>query len=164
MHPANPFLAALVALRRADVDLVVVGMVSAVLQGAPQLTFDLDIVHERSPENVARLLDVLTAIDAVYRHDPRKIRPRASLLAGTGHNLFSTQLRDLDCLGTIDDGLGYHELLPHSVELDLGDGLACRALGLEKLIEVKRRAGRPKDLAALPVLEATLDERRGGRS
>jgi hypothetical protein len=31
-------------------------------------------------------------------------------------------------------------------------------LALHELIEVKRRAGRPKDLAALPVLEATLDE------
>jgi hypothetical protein len=34
----------------------------------------------------------------------------------------------------------------------------CRALTLERVIEVKRRAGRPKDLAALPVLLATLDE------
>ena len=37
-------------------------------------------------------------------------------------------------------------------------GLSVRVLGLPALIEMKERAGRPKDLAALPVLRATLDE------
>jgi len=37
-----------------------------------------------------------------------------------------------------------------------------RVLVLKRLIEVKRRAGRPEDLAALPVLESTL-ERAAGR-
>jgi hypothetical protein len=32
-----------------------VGGVSAVLHGAPVTTFDLDIVHARDPENIARL-------------------------------------------------------------------------------------------------------------
>jgi len=31
-------------------------------------------------------------------------------------------------------------------------------LELATLLEVKRRAGRPKDLAVLPFLEATIDE------
>jgi hypothetical protein len=31
-------------------------------------------------------------------------------------------------------------------------------LELTMLLEVKRRAGRPKDLAVLPFLEATIDE------
>jgi hypothetical protein len=33
--------------------------------------------------------------------------------------------------------------------------------GLEKLIQVKRDAGRPKDLEAIAELEALLEERRG---
>jgi hypothetical protein len=49
--------------------------------------------------------------------------------------------------------------------LDL-DGLAVRVLPLERVIASKRAAGRPKDLAVLPALEATLaverDERRRG--
>jgi hypothetical protein len=43
------------------------------------------------------------------------------------------------------------------------DGGEIRVLDLPALIEVKRRAGRPKDLALLPVLEATLDERNRAR-
>jgi hypothetical protein len=33
-------------------------------------------------------------------------------------------------------------------------------LDLPALIEIKERSGRPKDLAAIPVLRATLDELR----
>jgi hypothetical protein len=34
-----------------DVEFIVVGGVAAVLQGAPVVTFDLDILHRRTPEN-----------------------------------------------------------------------------------------------------------------
>lgn len=154
------FPEALDELARAEVELVVVGMASAILQGAPMLTNDVDIVHRRTPENVARLLRVLETLDAVYRTDRRRLRPQASILLGPGHNLFDTRVGQLDCLGTIDEGLGYDELEPDSVVIDFGDGVHCRALSLPRLIEIKRRAGRPKDLAALPALVATLDEIR----
>ena len=38
-------------------------------------------------------------------------------------------------------------------------GVDCLCLGLRKLIEVKRAAGRPKDLQAVADLEALLEER-----
>jgi hypothetical protein len=38
-----------------DVEFVVVGMTAGILHGAPVTTVDLDVVHRRSPENVARL-------------------------------------------------------------------------------------------------------------
>jgi hypothetical protein len=115
-------------------------------------------VHRRTAENVTRLMQVLENLDAVYRTDRRRLRPQVSALLGPGHNLFDTRAGQLDCLGTIDEGLGYDELEPDSVMIDFGDGVTCRALALARLIEIKRRAGRPKDLAALPVLIATLDE------
>jgi hypothetical protein len=40
----------------ADVELVLVGGLAAVVQGAPVTTFDVDIVHRRTEENVDRLL------------------------------------------------------------------------------------------------------------
>jgi predicted nucleotidyltransferase len=39
-------------------------------------------------------------------------------------------------------------------------GRTVKVLGLERLIAVKAAANRPKDRAMLPVLLATLDERR----
>ncbi len=147
----------------AQVAFIVVGMAAGVLQGAPVTTMDLDVVHRRTPDNIARLLRVLAGLDAVYRHDPRRLRPTEWHLASEGHQLLTTTYGDLDCLGTIDEGRGYEELLPLTLEMTLSGGRAVRVLGLPALIESKERAGRPKDLAVLPVLRATLDEmkRRG---
>jgi hypothetical protein len=39
-------------------------------------------------------------------------------------------------------------------------GVERLCLGLERLIQVKRAAGRPKDLEAIAELEAILEERR----
>jgi hypothetical protein len=141
-----------------DVEFVVVGMTAGILHGAPVTTVDLDVVHRRSPENVARLLRVLAELDAVYRHDVRKLRPRESHLVSPGHQLLTTMHGDLDCLGAIDQGRGYEELVDQTVEMNLGGGLTVRVLSLPALIEAKERLGRPKDLAVLPVLRATLDE------
>jgi hypothetical protein len=145
-------------LAAGDVEFVVVGMAAGILHGAPVTTVDVDVVHCRSPENVARLLRVLAELDAVYRHDPRRLQPDESHLVGPGHQLLTTSLGDLDCLGTIDQDRGYEQLLGLSVEMELAGGLTVRVLSLPALIEAKTRSGRPKDLAALPVLRATLDE------
>ena len=42
--------------------------------------------------------------------------------------------------------------------MSLPGGLVVRLLSLSALIATKERAGRPKALAALPLLRATLDE------
>jgi hypothetical protein len=56
----------------------VVGMAAGVLRGAPVTTVDLDIVHRRGLDNVSHLLEALAELQAVYRHDPRRLRPRES--------------------------------------------------------------------------------------
>jgi hypothetical protein len=149
-------------LVESEVEFVVVGMTAGVLQGAPVTTVDLDVVHRRTRENVARLLRVLSQLDAVYRHDPRRLRPQESHLVGPGHQLLTTTHGDLDCLGEIGEGVGYEELLDRSVEMKLSGGRTVRVLGLPALIEAKERAGRPKDLAAISVLRAALDEQTRG--
>jgi hypothetical protein len=156
--PHARFAEILGALAAGEVDFVVVGMTAGILQGAPVSTLDLDIVHARSAENVARLLRVLAALDATYRHDARRLRPQESHLRGPGHQLLTTALGDLDCLGTIAGDRGYHDLLPDTVTFELGDGARVRVLSLPALIAAKERTGRPKDLAVLPLLRATLDE------
>jgi hypothetical protein len=57
--PATDFLAVIHALIEHGVDFIVVGGVSAVLEGAPMSTFDLDIVHSRNLDNVLRLSTAL---------------------------------------------------------------------------------------------------------
>jgi predicted nucleotidyltransferase len=146
-----------------EVEFVVVGMTAGVLQGVPTTTFDVDVVHRRSSDNVERLLKALQELEAVYRHDPRKLRPQASHLSGPGHQLLTTRHGDLDCLGAIGDERGYEDLVSRTTEMEIGGRARVRVLDLATLIEMKERAGRPKDLAVLPLLRATLDESRRRR-
>jgi len=147
------------ALVAHGVDFVVVGAVSAVLQGAPVVTFDVDVVHRRTPDNVRRLLAALRDIDARYRGDPRRLVPTEAHLMGPGHQLLDTRLGDLDVLGTIEEQTTYEDLIADTIEMDLG-GVVVRVLELSRLIRAKEAAARPKDFAALPVLRATLEEVR----
>jgi hypothetical protein len=147
----------LLRLADAGVEAVVVGMAAGVLQGVPTMTWDLDIVHRRAPENVARLLRVLGDIDAVARHDPRRLRPNESHLVGPGHVLLDTRFCQLDCLGAIDGARDYDDLVQHSIAVDF-EGRTLLVLELRELLAIKTRAGRPKDLAALPYIESTIAE------
>jgi len=154
------FVDTLLLLARHGVEFIIVGMTAGVLQGVPLTTLDIDIVHRRTPENIAKLRAALAELQATYRGDPRNLSPSESHLAGPGHQLLTTVNGDLDCLGTVDDGKRYEDLLAFSKELSVGDNVVVRVLELSMLLEVKRRAGRPKDLAVIPFLEATLDEIR----
>jgi hypothetical protein len=132
--------------------------------GAPSDTFDVDIVHSRDPANIARLLPVLEALDAVFRMQPeRRLKPNASHLASAGHLNLITRYGPLDLLGTIGRDLGYQDLAPHSVELDISEGLRIRVLDLETLIAIKEELGGEKDRAVLPILRRTLEEKRRAR-
>lgn len=159
--PASTKIAELLALfARHGVDVIVVGGVAAVAQGAPVNTFDLDVVHSRSPENIERLLGALRELDAFYRMDlTRKLPPTASHLASPGHQLLATKLGTLDLLGTIEEGTSYEDLLDDSEELVIS-GVSMRVVTLERLIRIKEKLTRPKDQMMLLVLRATLDERR----
>lgn len=96
----NRFFRLLEVLVRHDVEFVIVGGVAALLEGAPILTLDLDVVHQKTPENVERLLRALEEIHARYR-DPagQLILPNAAHLSTNRFNLLITDLGALDILG-----------------------------------------------------------------
>jgi len=145
--------ATLRALRDAGVDFIVVGGLAAVLNGAPINTFDVDVVHSRDAANIDRLLAVLDALGT-------SLKPSMFHLASSGHLNLVTRHGPLDLLGTIGRDLGYRDLLAHSIELDVADGLRIRVLDLETLIAVKEELGGDKDRAVLPILRRTLEEKR----
>ena len=159
--PDSNFLTALRALHEGGVKFVIVGGLAAVLNGAPVDTFDLDIVPARDEANVARLLRVLDALEAIYRMQPeRRLRPDASHLSSPGHHNLITNCGPLDVLGTIGGGLGYEDLLPHTVEMETGGGVRVRVLNLATIVALKEELLGEKDLAVLPILRRTLEQKQ----
>jgi predicted nucleotidyltransferase len=148
-------------LIRHEVDFIVIGGVCAVMHGAPVNTFDLDLVHSRTSENLERLLRALEELDAYFReHGERRLRPSLSHLASSGHQLLLTNAGPLDLLGTISNDLGYDELLPDTLISTVREGFKVRLLNLATLIAVKEELGRDKDKAMLAILRHTLEEKR----
>lgn len=154
---------ALRVLTAGRVEFIVAGGVAGTLWGSARLTTDLDVVYRRSPENMERVVAALEPTRPYLRGAPQGLPFRwdtATLARGLNFTLV-TSLGDLDLLGELTGGGDYAALLPHSIEVS-AHGLALRVLGLEKLIEVKRAAGRPRDYEAISELEVIREER--GRS
>jgi predicted nucleotidyltransferase len=153
------FLEILKILSRQHVEFIIVGGVCAVIHGAPVSTFDLDVVHARSPQNLSRLMSALEELGAFYRgRKDQRLKPRLSHLSSDGHQLLMTDFGPLDLLGTIGKGHSFEGLLKYSVEQEVG-GLRLRILDLEALIRIKRETITDKDKATLPILERTMQER-----
>jgi predicted nucleotidyltransferase len=148
-------------LGEGSVDFIVIGGLAAVMHGAARLTFDVDIVYDRSPENIRRLVLALMPYHPYPRGAPPGLPFRwdaATIERGLNFTLTS-DIGDVDILGEIVGGGNYEALLPRSVT-KLVYGIECRCLGLEALVRVKRATGRPKDFEALAELEALLSEQR----
>lgn len=143
-----------------DVRFILVGGAAAIAHGSARLTLDVDVVYDRSRHNLDRLVSALAPYEPYLRGAPRGLPFRLdveTLERGLNFTL-TTTLGPLDLLGEIVGGGGYVDLLPHTDTIE-AFGVTCLCLDLPRLIEVKRAAGRPKDLEAIAELEAILDER-----
>jgi hypothetical protein len=155
------FEALLHALVGSRVDFIIVGGAAATAHGSARLTNDLAIVYSRSRDNIDRLVAALGAFTPYPRGAPPGLPFRfdeATIRAGLNFT-FTTTVGDLDVLGEITGGGGYEQLVSSSISLQLF-GIDCLCLGLDRLIEVKRAAGRARDLEAIAELEALREERK----
>ncbi len=144
-----------------EVGFIIIGGAAATLHGSSRLTQDLDVVYQRSPENIARLAHALKEQSPYLRGAPPGLPfhwSEATIRMGLNFTL-QTSLGQLDLFGEVTGSGRYEDLLDHSIEVELF-GLRCRCLDLETLIRVKRAAGRPRDLEAVAELEAILQERQ----
>lgn len=144
-----------------QVKFVIIGGVAAVVHGSARLTFDLDVVYARDEENIMCLVQALKPYSPYLRGVPPGLPflfDQETVQRGLNFTL-TTDLGNLDLLGDVVGGGTYEDLLPHSEEIEVF-GVKCLCLGLERLIHIKRAAGRPKDFEAIAELEAILEERQ----
>ena len=145
-------------LARAEVDFIVIGGMAAAAHGSARSTLDLDVVYSRERENVRRLSEALAPHKPYLRGAPRGlpfVLDVPTILHGLNFTL-TTDIGDFDLLGEVVGGGTYADLLPHSMELETF-GARCRYVTLERLIVLKRAAGRPKDMEAIAELELIRD-------
>lgn len=157
---SEDFESLLGALSAAGVEFILIGGFAATAHGSARATFDLDVVYSRQTANLERMANALQRLNPYLRGAPPGLPfqlDAATLRAGLNFTL-TTDLGPLDLLGDIAGGGGYDNLIAHTVTLELF-GHSCRCITLEKLIEVKRAAGRPKDLESIAELESLRDER-----
>ena len=145
-----------------QIEFIIVGGAAATAHGSARLTLDLDVVYSRKKENLVLIVNALAPIEPYLRGAPRGLPfdwGVETLEKGLNFTLIPT-LGALDLLGEIVGGGDYERLKPETIKVEVA-GVNCLCLSLERLIEVKRAAGRPKDLGAIAELEKILDERQG---
>ncbi len=147
-------------LNRHGVHYIVVGGVAAVIHGAPMTTFDLDTLVRIDQNNAKRLAQALSELEARFREHDRLVEPTTDDILAGGHLLLMTRAGPLDVLGFIGNRQRYEDLLSSSSEVALAAG-SIRVLNLDALIAEKKGMTRPKDRAALELLEEVLRHRRG---
>lgn len=143
-----------------QVEFIVIGGVAAIAHGAARVTYDLDVVYERDPVNLSRIVQALEPLQPYLRGAPPGLPflwDVRTLQRGLNFTL-TTAIGDIDFLGEVTGGGTYQELLPHSQEIEVL-GFRCRCVQLHHLIAIKRAAGRPKDFEAIAELELLLEER-----
>ena len=153
------FSALLRILTENKVEFIIVGGAAATALGSARLTFDLDIVYKRSKENIERIVNALQPITPYLRGAPPGLPfswDVQTVQRGLNFTL-TTTLGPLDILGEIAGGGGYDQLRLRTITVEIF-GTECLCLNLESLIQVKRAAGRPKDLEVVAELERIREE------
>ncbi|HEV3320570.1 MAG TPA: hypothetical protein VG147_00080 [Solirubrobacteraceae bacterium] len=147
------------ALAQHEVEYVTIGGIAIQAHGGQRLTQDLDVVIAASTDNIARLAAALEEVDAhILGPDGQRSKsvPSARLLGSSDQWHLTTIHGPLDVL-TVPAHLGsFENIRTRAHEVPLGD-LSIPIAHRDDLLEMKRVAGRPQDLADVQLLES-LDE------
>ena|SRR5215208_1942317 len=150
---------ALEVLHAHGVEHIVVGAFSAVAQGYPLATQDLDVTPRRAPDNFDRLAAALAELNARLRLPREEELPfplDAKMLWQNDAWTLQTDAGPLD-LDVVPAGTrGYEDLRADAVA-DVIDGVPVLLASLRDVIRMKEASNRPKDNAQLPALRQTLE-------
>ncbi len=156
MTPGN-FSKFLPLLAENQVDYILIGGGAAIAHGAARTTYDIDIVYSRTPTNLTKIVEALQDLNPYYRGAPAGLPfkwDEQTIQNGLNFTL-TTDWGDIDLLGEVSGDGTYDKLLDFTDTIQLYEH-PVRVVSLEKLIHLKRAAGRPKDFEAIAELEILL--------
>jgi hypothetical protein len=145
------------------VKFVIIGGMAARLHDTGHATIDIDICPSTDDANLSNLTDALQELGARLRveGDPDGVPfdPHPDVLRQVAMMTLITEHGPLDlCFAPAGFPDGYASLSEHAETIVVG-AVDLPVASLKDVVSSKRAAGRPKDIVALPPLEAHL--RRG---
>jgi hypothetical protein len=150
--PDERYLTELVhALHEVGLEAIVVGATAAVLQGAPVMTQDIDLLVRTTKRNEEKIAALANLLGGSWF--------RVSQLSSV-RTLVGTPLQVDLLFDALPGGLRFESLKSRAHRLRVGSHDALVA-DLADVIASKRAADRPKDRVHLPLLEDTLRVRAG---
>lgn len=154
------------ALNEAEVRYVVVGGLATVLHGHARFTLDVDLIVDLEPEAAHRAVDALVDLGfeprvPVPARDFADTEKRARWIRDKGMRVFSfwspsDPMTVVDLF--VEHPIEFQELWSQAREARLG-GTLVRIASIPHLIQLKRDAGRPKDLDDIRKLKKILEAR-----
>ncbi|MCG8588151.1 MAG: hypothetical protein MJE66_02580 [Proteobacteria bacterium] len=156
------------ALSEAEVRYILIGGMAAVLHGDVGVTVDIDVVPERTPENLGRLAEALRRLGARIRTEGEPEGLSFDCSADFFRNLppeaivnMTTEAGDLDITFCPSGTTGFDDLRRDAIDIEAADRLHVLVASLEDVIRSKEAAGRDKDRVAVPRLRRLLDRIQG---
>jgi predicted nucleotidyltransferase len=149
---------ALAVLHAENVEFIIIGGMAARAHGSARGTDDVDVVYERSEDNIRRLVKALAPFNPSLRGAPPGLPfewSAKTVKAGLNFTL-QTTLGPVDILGEVTGGGAYKDLIAHSIDPVIF-GRKTNVVELPWLIRLKRAAGRPRDFEAIAELELLRD-------
>jgi hypothetical protein len=121
------------ALKGENVSFIIIGGVAATLHGSARLTNDLDVVYDRSPDNIERLAQALAPFSPYLRGAPAGLPFRfdpPTIKRGLNFTL-RTDVDDFDLLGELTGVGSFAVVAQESLEASLF-GAVCRFINLDQ--------------------------------
>ncbi len=160
------------ALGKAHVRYLVVGGLAVRAHGYLRDTKDMDLVLHLSPQNALAGLEVLArfgyrptvpvALEAFA--DPTKRKEWVEEKGATVLNLYSDRHPTTSVDLFVTEPFDFDRAYAAGLDAEIVKEATARVVSLDDLIEMKERAGRPKDLADIHQLERIRDRERDGDS
>lgn len=149
-------------LNEEGVRYVVVGGIATVMHGSTLSTQDIDLVPDRSDNNLAALARALQRLNVRIRTEDESVAVKIDeqfLRNSTFMLNLVSDCGDIDIAFQPSGPLeGYEGWKRGAIELSIGTGVMVWVAALDDVVASKRAANRPKDRAALPYLESLRDQ------
>jgi predicted nucleotidyltransferase len=138
------------AMRKADLEAVLIGNAAAAIHGAPVTTIDFDFYFRKTARNLSKLKEVARALAAVVMKPYYPVSDMYRI----------SRDRDglqVDFMATIHGVRSFEGLRDRATMVEVG-GVGVRVAALDDIIRSKLSAGRARDRAVLEILEQAREE------